>query len=374
MILLRSFLPAPLTVDRRERWRAALGACVGILITGLLCRWLAPQLTFHGIPWLVAPLGASAVLVYAVPSSPLAQPWSVVGGNTISALAGITCANLFPDPVLAGAAAVGLAILLMFATRSLHPPGGAMALLTALGHVTAYQFACFPALLNCLLLVGFGIFYNTLTGKNYPHAQQAAKPSLDSSRRFDSRDIEAVLKRQNEVLDISPGDLESLIQQTEMQAYQRLLGELRCDSIMSRDPVSVQFGSSLEETWQLMRSKRIKALPVVDKWQHLVGIVTLADFMRHADLDDHQNFPEKLKDFVKRTTSAYTTKPEVVGQIMTRQVRVVKADRHVVDLVPVFCEGGHHHIPIIGENNRLVGMITQTDFVKALYRAIGTPA
>ena len=66
----------------------------------------------------------------------------------------------------------------------------------------------------------------------------------------------------------------------------------------------------------------------------------------------------------------HSDKPEVVGQIMTRQVRVASADRHVVELMPLFSEGGHHHIPIIGEKNKLVGIITQSDFVKALHRRV----
>src|SRR3989442_329140 len=140
---------APLTIDHRERWRAAVGGFIGILITGLLCRWAdAAWLSGTSLPWLVAPLGASAVLVFCVPGSPLAQPWAVVGGNTLSALVGIACANLIPDPAWAGATAVGLAIALMFACRCLHPPGGAMALLTSLGHVTNFSFAAFPALLD----------------------------------------------------------------------------------------------------------------------------------------------------------------------------------------------------------------------------------
>ncbi|MFO1253495.1 MAG: HPP family protein [Inhella sp.] len=68
----------------RERARAALGALLGLLATALITAWLAPA-----SPWLVAPLGASAVLVFAVPASPLAQPWAVLGGNGLSALLGV---------------------------------------------------------------------------------------------------------------------------------------------------------------------------------------------------------------------------------------------------------------------------------------------
>jgi CBS domain-containing membrane protein len=69
-----------------------------------------------------------------------------------------------------------------------------------------------------------------------------------------------------------------------------------------------------------------------------------------------------------------SSKPEVVGQIMTRQVRVASEERPMVELVPLFSEGGHHHIPIIDGERRLTGMITQSDFVRALYRAVGPEA
>jgi len=94
LALLHALRPAPLNIDARERLRVVLGAGLGLLLAGVLSRWaLGPSL-----PWLVAPIGASAVLVFGVPASPLAQPWAVVGGNTVSALAGIACMNLLPLP------------------------------------------------------------------------------------------------------------------------------------------------------------------------------------------------------------------------------------------------------------------------------------
>lgn len=374
---LAALRPAPLTVDHRERWRAALGGFIGILFTGLLCRWAeGTWLTGSALPWLVAPLGASAVLVFAVPGSPLAQPWSVVGGNTLSAVVGIGCANLIPDPALAGAVAVGLAIAVMFAGRCLHPPGGAMALLTSLGHVTHFSFAAFPACIDSTMLVLAGMAYNQLTGKRYPHAQHvAAAPAPgEPPPRFSAQDLDAVLRRHNEVLDVSRDDLESLLRETEAQSYKRLLGDLRCEEVMSRDPATVQFGDSLQTAWSLMRERKVKALPVVDRWHKLVGIVTLADFMRHADLELHEGFAQRLRGFVRRVTTVHTDKPDVVGQIMTRHVRVASADRPVLDLAAVFSEGGHHHIPIIDDRKQLVGILTQTDFVRALYRAVDTSA
>lgn len=97
---------------------------IGVLFAAALSRLMAG--TTSAVPWLVAPIGASAVLVFGVPASPLAQPWAVVGGNTLSAMVGIACANWIGDPAVAGAVAVSLAIALMFSLRCLHPPGGAI--------------------------------------------------------------------------------------------------------------------------------------------------------------------------------------------------------------------------------------------------------
>nr|WP_169801489.1 HPP family protein [Hydrogenophaga palleronii] len=360
---LRAFWPAPVRVDARERWRSAAGASLGILFAALLSRWWAGAGALG--PWLVAPLGASAVLVFAVPASPLAQPWSVVGGNTLSALVGAACAMLLPDPAWAAALAVGVAIALMFALRCLHPPGGATALLTAMS-ATSFQFALFPMLANSVLLVLAGVLYNSLTGRPYPHTQ--LRPAGEPAR-FSAADLDAALAHYNQVLDVSRDDLEALLHHAESAAYERNFGNLRCGDIMSRDPLAVSFGTPLHEAWALMRQRRIKALPVVDRAQRIVGIVTVADFMRHAELDRHDGIAQRLRNLVRRSGTLHSDKPEVVGQIMTREVRVASVNRHLIELVPLFSEGGHHHIPIIDADRRLAGIITQSDLVRALYRA-----
>ena len=164
--------PAPVLVDGTQRFRAVAGAFVGILVAGILSRWIGDA---SGLgPWLVAPMGASAVLVFAVPASPLAQPWAVLGGNTLSALVGTVCVLLIPDPAIACAVAVALAIAVMFQLRCLHPPGGATALLVVLTQTTQFQFSVFPVLANSVLLVLAGMVFNSLTGRPYPHTQAAA--------------------------------------------------------------------------------------------------------------------------------------------------------------------------------------------------------
>ncbi|MGJ7541477.1 HPP family protein [Variovorax sp. LT1R16] len=364
---LLGFWPAPIQVAAPERWRALAGAGVGILFTALVSRWWSGADT--AVPWLAAPLGASAVLVFALPASPLAQPWAVVGGNTLSALVGAACAMLIGDPAWAGAVAVALAIGLMFMLRCLHPPGGATALLTAMT-ASSFHFAVFPMLVDSLLLAFAGVLYNSLTGKRYPHAQrQPAASAMPSASRFTAADLDAALVHYNQVLDVSRDDLEALLQHAEAAAYQRNFGQLQCRDIMSRAPWSVQFGTPLGEAWALMRERRVKALPVIDRAQRIVGIVTVADFMRHADFDRHDGLADRLRALIRPSMRTHGEKPEAVGQIMTREVRVASEHRQVAELVPLFSDAGHHHIPIIDADKRLVGVITQSDLVRALYRA-----
>jgi len=128
---IRALMPAPVTVNAQERWRATCGAMVGLLCTAVMCRLVTGAGPDTGAPAstllpmaLVAPLGASAVLVFALPSSPMAQPWAVVTGHFVSALVGVTCARLIDNPLIAAPVAGGLAIAAMFALRCLHPPGG----------------------------------------------------------------------------------------------------------------------------------------------------------------------------------------------------------------------------------------------------------
>ncbi|HEY6134632.1 MAG TPA: HPP family protein [Rubrivivax sp.] len=347
---LRALWPAPIAVDWNERLRVTVGAGLGLLLTAWLCHTMAVG---PAGAWLVAPLGASAVLVFAVPASPMAQPWPVVAGNTLSALVGILCVRWIGPPEVAAAVAVAAAIALMFALRCLHPPGGASALLVVLTGVTDPAFALFPVLANSLLLALAGIAYNNATRRAYPHVAPlpAAPAARDAEADALDADLDAVLARYNQVLDINRDDLKALLEDTHLRAYQRRLANIRCRDIMSRDLITVNRHTPLEQAWALFAQHRIKALPVVDAAGGIVGIVTPADFTRHDA----------------------AAKPETIGQIMTRKVQVARVDRHLAELVPLFGGSGHHHIPIVGDQGRLVGIITQTDLVAALSGVVRAP-
>lgn len=366
----REWLPAPMPVNGRERLRAAVGALLGLLTTALLARALLPA--GGAIPWLVAPLGASAVLVFAAPASPFAHPWAVLAGNTLSALAGVACVQLLGAGPVACACAVGLAISVMFATRSLHPPGGACALLVALGGVGDPSFALAPVLVTSLLLAATGIAWHRATGRPYPARLAPSAGHASAHRSFTDADLDAVLARYNQVLDVSREDLHTLLEEAQVQAWRRRAGQLRCGDVMTPEPLAVSFGTPVHEAWSLLRERRVKALPVLDRARRVVGIVTLADFLRAAAVDQRPGWGPRMREWLRPSPTDHTDKDESVGQIMTRQVRVVSAARPIGDLLPLFSSTGHHHVPVIDAEQRLVGIITQSDVVRALARLDGS--
>jgi CBS domain-containing membrane protein len=345
---LRAFWPAPVTAGWRERVRVTVGAGLGLLVTGLLSQFGGAASAW---PWLIAPMGASVVLIFGAPASPLAQPWSVIGGNTVSALVGVACVRLGGSPVLMAAVAVGLAIGVMFALRCLHPPGGATALLVVLTGVGDPAFAFYPVLCNSALLVAVGIAYNHATRRAYPHHPVPVLPyARDAEAAAIDAELDAVLARHSHTLDIGRDELKALLEDTQLQSYQRKLANIRCRDIMSSQVITVRPDTLVASASELFRHHRIKSLPVVDQAGGVVGIVTPADLARG------------------------TAPAASVSQIMTRHVRVAGADRHLVELIPLFGGSGHHHIPIVDDGGRLVGIITQSDVVAALCRPTASPA
>ena len=376
----RLWRPESDPADWRERTRVVVGATLGILVTAVGCRLLGGESTW---PWLIAPMGASAVLMFALPASPLAQPWAVVGGNTLSALVGLVCVRMLGESEFVAAAAVGLAIALMFALRCLHPPGGASALLVALGGVSDPRYVLFPVLANALLLAAVGLAYNRATRSTSTSTLGARGVDVarDGETAAVDADLDAVLARHNQVLAISRDDLKTLLQDTQLRGYQRKLANLRCGDIMSSTLITVKPRTPLRQAWTLFGLHRIKALPVVDAAGGIVGIITPADFMRAAMAESSKDFYDRhrrLRAWAGETVPGQEQEREqapehTVSSIMTRKVRVASISRHLTELVPLFASTGHHHIPIVDSDDRLVGMVTQSDVVAALASAVSAP-
>jgi CBS domain-containing membrane protein len=374
---LRKFLPTANTAGGREQVRAAIGAIVGLMLTAFMSYFLLQGKS--GMAFLVAPMGASSVLLFAAPASPLAQPWPVFGGNLVSALVGVTCALAIDNPLLAAPVAGGLAIVCMFLLRCLHPPGGAVALTAVLAgpavHAAGYEFAFVQVGLNTALMVFAALAYNNLTGRRYPHTQHSIMQQVHATHDpaptervgFTHEDLDAVLKSYGQVLDISRDDLEDIIVATEMKAYERRFGIITCGEIMSKDAITLEFSSPLTEAWRLMRHHKLHALPVLNKARRVIGIVAQNDFLRHSDLDEYVSFAERLRRFLMNSPDTHSDKPEVVGQIMTTKVVTARAGAPIVELVPLMSNAGLHHVPVVDGDNRFAGMVSQSDLLASLY-------
>ncbi|NUT15410.1 MAG: HPP family protein [Cupriavidus sp.] len=355
---LRTFVPLPVAASRKERLKSCFGALLGLLCT----EWISHQTLGGFNPWFVAPMVASAVLLFAVPSSPLAQPWSIIGGNLIAAVIGVACARWIPDPGLAAAVAVSVAIALMFQFHCVHPPSGAVAITAVFGgpavSALGFGFVAVPVLFNSMLLLMMALAFNNLSRRRYPHrppepAVQHGTRDVPPSQRVGvtRADLDAALKVRGEFLDIEEDDLEQILVAAQLRAYRRHFGNVLCGEIMSRDVITVTPDQPAQEAGHLLSRHRIKALPVVDATRKLVGIVTQSDFFA-----------------AQRDTGARRL-AGTVRNLRTHAVVTARPEQPMVELAQAFSDGGLHHAPVIDDQRRVVGMVTQSDLVAALLKS-----
>jgi CBS-domain-containing membrane protein len=148
-----------------------LGGFIGIGAVGVVQAYI-----FDGtdLMLMIGSFGASAVLVYGAIKSPLAQPRNLVGGHFISALVGVAAFKIFQgQPGLAAAAAAATAIAVMLATKTLHPPGGATALIAVIGgekvHALGFLYAVVPAAAGAAILLIVALLFNNIPkNRRYP--------------------------------------------------------------------------------------------------------------------------------------------------------------------------------------------------------------
>lgn len=158
-------------VDYRENFWSFIGAFLGI---GLIAFFQSSYLTKDENVFLIGSFGASSVLVFGAIQSPMAQPRNLMGGHLISAIIGVTVYKTFPDIIwLTAPSAVALSIVLMQITKTLHPPGGATALIAVIGSekikALGFFYVVSPVLTGALvLLIVALIFNNSTTNRKYP--------------------------------------------------------------------------------------------------------------------------------------------------------------------------------------------------------------
>ncbi len=200
-------------VSHTERLVSAAGGFLGVFLTVLASRMLVGP---GGAALVIASMGASAVLLFAVPHGTLSQPWPLLGGHLISALIGVCCAKFIPNPLIAAAAAVSISIGAMHLLRCIHPPGGATALTAVLGgdaiHSLGFQYIVTPVLINAVIILIVAVAFSfPFSWRRYPANWAKPRRSTEAKTTHHSNishaDFVAALRKMDSFIDVNEQDL-----------------------------------------------------------------------------------------------------------------------------------------------------------------------
>jgi CBS domain-containing membrane protein len=357
MSILVHLSPAMAEFRAGESLRAGIGALIGIMVCAAVVSF---DSFFPSAPLvLVAPLGATAVLVFCVPNSPLAQPWSAFIGNIVSTLVAILALQFIPAPWNAGIA-VGGAILAMMLLRALHPPGGAVALLAALDPAPVVEaglmFAFVPIGLLTASLVLAGIAYNRVTGRIYPFRHvEPIEESPTLRLGLSTEQLGELLVRFNQATNLGIADLGRLLAAAEEEAAQHRFDGTTCADVMTRDLITIKPKTSVTRIAKLFEEHSIKSLPVVDDAQRLCGIVLQADLLKFLS--------------ARSAGPRWPTQPKSgrALDIMRGGGRAVAHYLPVGTLLTRLASHGSEVIPVT-QDQRLVGILTRSDIIRLLLR------
>jgi CBS domain-containing membrane protein len=371
------FGPRKSSVSVQEKLISALAALVSI---GLVMAVSQQFLDAHALPWVVASMGASAVLLFAVPKGPLSQPWPLIAGHLLSAFIGISIGKLIADPVIASALAVSLAIFVMYLTGSLHPPGGATALTTIIGGSAitdlGYWYMLTPITINIIVMLLWALIVNNLLpNRCYPNGindliKGKKQPEFDKStakqpNMLHRNDLQSALKEMDVFIDVSEDELNKIFNLSLMHTNKKKMGEINCRDIMSSNVISVDYDTDVEQVWELLIEYRVHAFPVIDKVGHVLGVISMDDFLNQIKVNSKSSIMSQLSEFIIKTDGLKTEKPEFAGHLMSKPAITINEKQHILELFELFYSHHIHHLPVVNDQYKLVGIITPKDLLLA---------
>ncbi len=334
-------MPAPTGLSAVQRLLIVAGAFAGMMAAALLCGGLRLELASK--LWLMAPLGASAAQLFSVPGSPMSQPWPVIAGHALSALAGLITFHLFGHSSFAAAFAVALAVAVMVQCRALHPSGGGTALFIVISGTSDWSFILFPVVANAVVLVLACMAWHRLTGQAYPKPQRVSQaPRNLALHRFEAGDLETALRAAG-MPDISAVDAERLIEVTELQAFKRMAAGLTCANVMVTRVQTIPAETTVAAALRLMARHDIHALPVVGRDNRVLGLLR-----------------------TEEATSATAGTP--ASDVMMRDYFRRAPHDAAADLIDLF-ETSNRRYVVVEDEGRLAGLIAKSDLMAALFHA-----
>ncbi len=372
---LRSFGPAVAHTSPTEALRAGLGALIGLGLTGLFI--LSPAVDLKLGLYLVAPFGATSVLLFALPNSPLAQPWSAVVGNTLAALVGVAVCLVVDDPGLRIALAVGLALSATIAARALHPPAGAVAMTIAMNPDAAralgFWFALTPVATGTLALVLIAIAYARLTGRRYPfrHFDDANRhgthdPAPLERLGLTETELTDLLDRYRQSFNMGVEDLARLIGAAELQAATHRTGPLCAADIMSRNLITLGPDARLAVVAELFDRHKFASLPVVAEDGQFLGLIFQSHLISQARTEANR-LNRRFGPTLNRLLSRDSTAPVLARDIMEVSGPRATLTTPMAALLPMLADEQVDAVPVL-EGGRIDGIVTSTDLISALAR------
>ncbi|MBL8481937.1 MAG: HPP family protein [Rhodocyclaceae bacterium] len=351
-----------------ERLRSAGGALAGMLIVEAILAVLPAAPATRA---LLMPLGATTVILYALPHSPLGQPWSLAGGYLLAGAIGLACGAWIALPWLAAACAVAAAIFAMALLRCIHPPAGALALTFALLRPSV-DAALVQVLLNVAAMLAAVICVNNLLpGRRYPlAAPPPGRPQPPPDRSgIRHEDLQFALASMDSYLDVSEEDLVEVYRLATESAFRRHK-TLACGDVMQPAPATLEFATELNAAWAMLRDTRAPVLPVLDRARRLIGLISPENFVAHVAPVPARSVGDNLRALLRPTPGMYSDKPEVAGQIMSPAPAPVRADEAFGSAAARLARGTESVIPVVDGAGRYLGLITPPMLAAVLYRTL----
>lgn len=370
--LVRSLGPVVARAPLGEAARAGAGALCSLGLVGLFL--LSPGVDLATGLYLVAPFGATSVLLFAVPNSPLAQPWSAVVGNTVAALVAVAICLCVADPVLRIALAVGLAITATMLCRAVHPPAGAVAMTAAMAPEAidrlGFWFALTPIASGTIALVVLAALYAQVTGRHYPARLVPAEAAPDRVAATEARlslseaDLTAILERYRQSFNIGAADLARLIGAAERQALDKQSGPLTAGGIMSRDLITIAPETGMAEVADLFRRHRFTSLPVVGPGARFYGVIFQIHLIERAR-EDALRLDRSLLAAFRRLLSPSPGAGATAADLMSVAGPRAVAGTPASVLLGLRAEQEVDAVPVL-ERGRIIGIVTRTDIMAVL--------
>ena len=371
-------------ITLRHRLKVVAAAFVALLLVSEISQW---YLVGSGHALLLASMGASAVLLFGLPGSPLAKPAVFLWGHLLPAAIGLACSHLFSSFPLMAATTIALVLFVMYLFEAMHPPGGATALVpviaTTTGNAPGLDFLLFPVGLNLGVMLGVSLLLQrylrpprrAVPGPGTPVTTDL--PPLSRSQ-LQHEDLQAAMDKFQSVLDISEADLVQLFSLAQQHAQSRQHSAFSCADIMAKDLVTVSPQTPLSDAWQLLRQHKISMLPVVATDSRLVGVISVPDFLKDLALPELTGTRQHIHSLWLHLrlqwpglnwTKQSNLRQHCVGDKMSTRLVVAAPTDPIATLVPLLANNGLHHVPIVDADHRLRGVVTQSDLMAALAQA-----